>query len=548
MRIERGVLPVLLLLAGVWLVAQPTPALADDRPNVVVIMLDDLGYSDFGSYGGEIRTPNIDQLADHGLRFTEFYNAARCCPTRAALLTGQYPHRVGLARNGRSITRDGLTMAEALQQAGYQTAMSGKWHLTALNPLDTREQQLAWLNHQLEPDRPFGPRDTYPASRGFQRFYGTIFGVVDFFDPWSLVEGMDPVADVDDDYYVTDATSDKASAYIRKMAEHENPFFLYVAYHAPHWPLHARPEDIARYDGVYDDGWAALRQRRFERQLEMGLFDRSDTPLPPVQGPDERWEQLSEADREHMANLMEVHAAMVDRVDQGVGQIVETLKQTGRFENTVILVLADNGASPERYLDPGYDRPSETRSGEPIQYRGRFDAPGSEQTWGYIGRRWSSAVNTPFRYWKAESYKGGMQTPLIVHWPAGLKTEPGALTDQRGHVIDIMPTVLQLADAEYPAEFDGRPLHPMDGKSLLPILQGESRRGHETLYFEHEGHKGVVRDQWKLNQLRGGNTWRLYNLAEDRTETTDVAAEHPDVVETLKRDWRRWAEQVGVPD
>ncbi len=518
---------------------------ADQRPHVVVIMTDDMGFSDLGCYGGEIRTPHLDQLAEQGLRFTEFYTAGRCCPTRASLLTGQYQHLVGMHRNGLDLSRDGITLAEVLGQAGYQTAMVGKWHLTGLRTLPERHQ--AWIDHQFQPEREWGDPRTYPTARGFDRFYGTLFGVIHFFDPWTLMEGDQAVPEVSEDYYATDATSARAAAFIHELAECEAPFFLYVAYHAPHWPLHARPEDIARYRGVYDRGWDAIRAARYARQREMGLFDADSTPLPPIQGPGEPWDALPPDQQQHLARLMEVHAAMVDRIDQGVGQIVAALRATQRLENTLLLFLNDNGASPERYLQPGYDRPSQTRDGRPIVYQPYYDQPGSETTWPYLGPRWASAVNTPFRYWKAESYQGGLLSPLIVHWPAGLQTPPGSFTRQRGHVIDLLPTVLDAARLAYPDRFADRPLRRPDGISLLPVFRGQQRAGHASLFFEHEGHKSVLRGPWKANQLRRGNVWRLYDLEHDRTETRDLAAQHPDLLDELKQQWREWAVQMGLP-
>lgn len=523
------------------------PSPPDDRPNIVIVLLDDLGYSDLGAYGGEIQTPHIDRLAARGLRFTRFYNSARCCPTRASLLTGLYPHQVGLVRNGASLTRDGATIAEALGSAGYQTAMTGKWHLSAAEPLRPPSRHLRWLNHQIDPDRPFAPLETYPINRGFDRYYGNIWGVVNYFDPYSLVEGETPVPSVPNDYYITDAITEKSVQYIREMADSDDPFFLYVAHCAPHWPLHARPEDIARYEQTYTGGWHQLRNDRYHRQVELGVIDRETHPLPELMGEGEDWAELDAPTRRWMSSQMAVHAAMVDRVDQGVGQIVETLKQTGRYDNTLILILADNGASPERYLNPGYDRPSETRDGQPIQYRGLFE-PGSETTWPYIGSYWANAANTPFRYWKMESFEGGAHTPLVAHWPDGLKTAPGSFTDQLGHVIDIMPTCLELGHAEYPEEYQGHPILPAEGKSLAPILGGGQREEIPTLYFEHAGGKAIVDAEWKLVQPTDGPRWQLYHLASDHTETRDVAAEHPDKVDRLQQKWREWAARVGAPD
>jgi arylsulfatase len=289
------------------------------------------------------------------------------------MLTGLYPHQVGLARNGRDLTRDGATIAELLRSAGYQTAMAGKWHLSETAPAggkDDGPEHLAWLNHQADFDRPFANPATYPIHRGFDRHYGTIWGVVDYFDPFSLVEGTRPIRDVPDDFYYTDAITEKSVESIHAMSREDRPFFLYVAHNAPHWPLHARPEDIARYRGQYDRGWHALREGRYRRQVEMGLIDPAKYPRPPLMGNGPDWDALDAGARAQESALMEVHAAMVDRVDQGVGQIVGALRDEGRLDNTIIFVMADNGASPERYLKSGFDRSSETRQGRPIQYRG----------------------------------------------------------------------------------------------------------------------------------------------------------------------------------
>ncbi|PQO36369.1 arylsulfatase [Bremerella cremea] len=530
-------------LAVAFLLLLGISAHADERPNIVVIMVDDLGFSDLGCFGGEINTPNIDSLASGGLRFTSFYNCARCCPTRAAMLTGLYPHQVGLIRNGNSLTRNGVTIAEALGSAGYQTAMAGKWHLSRTQALPDHQAQLDWLNHQSQPDRTFSPVDTYPINRGFQRHFGPIWGVVDYFDPFSLVEGETPVEDVPDDFYMTDAITQKSVDYIQEMSQSDAPFFLYVAHTAPHWPLHAKPEDIAKYEKTYRDGWHKLRDKRYARQVEMGLIDPKTSPKPELQGQGDDWEALDEATREHMSQLMSVHAGMVDCVDQGVGRIINALKETGRLENTLILVMSDNGASPERYLNPGFDRPNETREGKPIQYEGLFN-PGSETTWGYIGSYWASAGNTPYRYWKAQSFEGGAHTPMIAHWPSGLKTEPGSKTDQPGHVIDVLPTCLELAGAEYPQTFKKNEITPVEGLSLAPILAGQQREGHPALFFEHEGGKAMIADGWKLVQPKQNGQWELYHLAEDRTETNNLAEAEPKRLAQMKRKWQAWFNRV----
>jgi len=514
------------------------------RPNIVIIMADDMGFSDAGCFGGEIQTPNLDKLASNGLRFTQFYNCARCCPTRASLMTGQYPHKVGLTRNGQSLTRNGITIAEALKQAGYNTAMAGKWHLSRTDTLKDSKLHQKWLDHQYDPGRPFAPLETYPVNRGFDKHYGVIWGVIDHFDPFSLVEGTKAVKDVPDDYYFTDAICEKSVQYIREFSRSDKPFFLYMAHCAAHWPLHARAEDIAKYKDTYKEGWGKLRKDRYERMIEMGLFKKENTALPPIQDRGRKWAQLPEQEKSFQSSKMAVHAAMVDRVDQSVGKIMEVLKQIRQLDNTVIFFLSDNGASPEIMYAPGYDRSSQTRDGRKIRYKGIFE-PGSETTYACIGAPWASASNTPFRYWKKESFEGGCHAPLIVHWPEGLRTKPGSITTQVGHVIDLMPTCLELAGAKYPDSYNGQALTPLDGKTLIPILKGTERKGHERLFFEHMGGRAVIEGDFKLVALQN-RPWELYNLSRDRTEMENLAAKNPERVRAMSSQWENWAASVGL--
>jgi len=514
------------------------------RPNIVIILADDMGFSDAGCFGGEIKTPNVDKLASNGLRFTQFYNCARCCPTRASLMTGQYPHKVGLTRNGQSLRRNGITIAEALKQAGYNTAMAGKWHLSRTDTLKDSKLHQKWLDHQYDPGRPFAPLETYPVSRGFDKHYGVIWGVIDHFDPFSLVEGTKTIENVPDDYYFTDAINEKSVQYIRQFGRSEKPFFLYVAHCAPHWPLHARPADIAKYKDTYKAGWEKLRHDRYERMIQMGLFKKENTALPPIQDRDMKWAQLTEEEKSFQSSKMAVHAAMVDRLDQGVGKIIEALKETGQLDNTVIFFLSDNGASPEIMYAPGYDRSSQTRDGRKIRYKGILE-PGSETTYTCIGAPWASASNTPFRYWKKESFEGGCHAPLIVHWPNGRRTKTGSITEQVGHVIDIMPTCLELAGAKYPDSYNGHTLTPLDGKTLTPILQNTEREGHKRLFFEHMGGRAVIERDLKLVALEN-RPWELYNLSRDRTEMENLAARHPERVQSMSSQWDNWAASVGL--
>jgi len=538
-----GSVPVLYGPA-ISLAPAPSQAGPKRRPNIVLILADDMGFSDVGCYGGEIHTPNIDKLAAGGLRFTQFYNCARCCPTRASLMTGQYAHKVGLAQNGRDLTRNGVTIAEALRQAGYSTAMAGKWHLSSTTPLADKKLHQKWLDHQYDPGKPFAPLETYPVNRGFDMHYGVIWGVIDHFDPFSLVEGTEAISKVPGDYYFTDAITEKSVEYIRRLGRSDKPFFLYVAHCAPHWPLHARPDDIEKYKDTYKGGWEKLRLDRYERMLKMGLFEKANTPLPAIQDRGRKWDQLSQEEKAFESAKMAVHAAMVHRVDWSVGRVVEALKSAGQLDNTVIFFLSDNGASPEVPTQPGYDRSSQTRDGRTIRYKG-FSTPGTETTYTGIGPAWASASNTPFRYWKKESYEGGCHAPLIVHWPAGLKGEPGSITQEVGHVMDIMPTCLELAGARYPAQYEGHVLTPLDGRSLAALLAGGNRRGHDHLFFEHEGGRAVRIGDWKLVALPN-EPWRLYNLADDRTETNDLAASFPERVESVSRHWEQWAKDVGA--
>jgi arylsulfatase A-like enzyme len=534
------------LVAGELLRTKRVQAATATRPNILIVMADDMGFSDAGCFGGEIETPNLDRLAANGLRFTQFYNCARCCPTRASLLTGLYPHQVGLKLNGRNLTRNGVTIAEALKGAGYHTAMAGKWHLSRTAPLPDKTLHQKWLDHQYDPGKPFAPVETYPANRGFDKHYGVIWGVIDFFDPFSLVEGTKAVKDVPKDYYFTDAITDKSVEYIHELSTSDKPFFMYVAHCAPHWPLHARPEDIAKYKNRYQGGWEKLRQERYELILKMGLLKKENTPLPSIQGWGKSWNDLSAQEKKFQSAKMAVHAAMIDRVDQGIGKIINALKETGRFENTMIIFLCDNGASPETPREPGYDRSRQTRDGRTIRYRGIPAAEvGSETSYCGIGSYWSSASNTPFRYWKKESFEGGCHTPLVIHWPKGLKTKAGSITEQAGHVMDILPTCLELAGAKYPGEYQGNTITPLEGKSLLPILKGQKREGHEMLFFEHEGGRAVRIGDWKLVAL-ANRKWELYHVAADRTETHNLAERYPDKVKAMLGQWQQWARRVGL--
>lgn len=518
----------------------------DPKPNIIIIMADDLGYSDIGCYGGEINTPNIDRLAKGGVRMTNFYNNARCCPTRASLLTGQYAHKVGLANNGNALTRNGATIAELLKENGYQTGMVGKWHLSDDVQQPTKEAQLKWLNHQGYTDAPFASMESYPINRGFQKHYGIIWGVVDYFDPFSLVDGEKPVKEVPKDYYITDAINEQSVQYIREFTAAKQPYFLYVAHAAPHWPVHAKPEDIARYKGKYDMGWDELRKQRYQRMVKMGLIDPKTTPLLAVMGRNGAWDSLSAAEKEKQSLKMATHAAMIERLDIGVGEIIKTLEQTKTLENTIILFLADNGASPEIPTVPGYDRPSQTRDGRIMQYDKdvAVNNIGSELSYTGIGPNWANAANTPYRFWKMESFEGGIHTPMIIHWPAGVKVKKGSINSAMGHVTDILPTLLDVDKIAYPAAYNGNALSALDGKSLLPVIQGKDKKGREQMFFEHAKGKAYIKGKWKLVMKTNSSEWELYDLSKDANEFTNLAATNSATLNEMKAAWEKWYDSI----
>ena len=508
------------------------------KPNILLILTDDMGYSDPGCFGGEIHTPNIDRLASTGVRFTQFYNCARCCPSRASLLTGQYPHKVGINAMGVNLNRNAATIAEVLKENGYHTGMTGKWHLSETKALENETEHLRWLAHQTD-HGPFSPLQNYPCNRGFEEHYGVIWGVINYFDPFSLVHNEEPIKQVPDDFYMTDYITQKSIDLIDQFSKDNKPFFLYIAHDAPHWPLHALPEDIAKYKDRYLKGWDVLRQERYERMIDLKLIDAATCKLLPNSS-GKTWADCAEKEKE--AENMAVHAAMVDRVDQGVGRIIQKLKEIGQYDNTIIFFLSDNGASYERGYPAGFDRPKFTRDSTMIEYNS--DHPGAQTTWNYIGNAWANAVNTPFRFWKMESYEGGSCTPMIVHWPK-LKKEENTINRGVGHVIDILPTCLKLAGAQYPAEINGLKTEQPDGKDLMPMILGKTMAIHDTLFWEHEGGKAIRVKDWKMSALKKSE-WELFNLATDRNEAVNLANQFPDKVRQLHTAWEKWADKMKI--
>lgn len=496
------------------------------RPNIVLIMADDMGYSDLGCYGSEINTPNIDSLAEDGMRFTQFYNAARCCPTRASLLTGLYPHQAGMggmvkknkpAQPGDSpyqgyLNNKCVTIAEVLGAAGFNTYMSGKWHVGEFRPV-------------------------WPRDRGFDRYFGLISGAANYFDiTQTKAENVKRQMAIDDKpwtppregFYMTDAIVDNAVKMLGEQDGKDNPFFMYVAFTAPHWPLHAHPEDIAKYKGKYMGGWDKLRKERYERMIKMRLIDSKWKLSEPDKGVAD-WDTVE--DKEAMDLKMAVYAAQIDRMDQGIGKIMDRIKAMDAEDNTLVLFLADNGACHES--GPlGFDK------------RNNGVACGEADSYMSYGRSWANVGNTPFRMYKHWVHEGGAATPLIARWPNVIK-EKGGLTRQPGHIIDIMATCCDVAGAAYPKEYKGNQITPMEGKSLTPVFKNVERKGHEVIYWEHSGNRAIRAGKWKL-VLEDKNKWGLYDLVADRTETNDLSAEHPDIASDLKQKYDVWAKRCGV--
>lgn len=507
-------------------------AAGPERPNIILILADDMGFSDLGCYGSEIHTPNLDRLASEGVRFTQFYNCARCCPSRSSLLTGLYPHQAGvghmvdMAGPAPGYTNDlsprSRTIAQVMKGGGYQTGMVGKWHVTPVTQ----------------------SRHNWPLQRGFDRYYGIIHGAADYFNPVTLTSGNDPASPDEPDYYFTDALGDRAVGFLNEFSKRPEPFFLYAAFTAPHWPLHARPDDIRKYEGRYRRGWDALRAERHRRQLQSGMLPRRwdltrrDERVPAwADAPDKQWQ----------ARRMEVYAAMVDRLDQNVGRILTKLKETGREQNTLVLFMADNGGCAEE-LGPraaGLHIPKVARDGRPVRVGNNSGVlPGAEDTYQSYGMPWANTSNTPFRMYKHWVHEGGISTPLIARWPKNIKPTRTWISEP-AHFIDIMATCADVGSAAYPPSGEGEPVIPLEGRSLMPLIHGTERHVDRSIFWEHEGNCAMRRGSWKLVRKFPGQ-WELYDMDEDRTELYDVAAAHSGLVNEMAADWQKWAANAGV--
>lgn len=487
---RRVSLPRFFVACGVLLGLSIPVQGADARPNIVLIMADDLGFADLGCYGSEIETPNLDQLAQRGLRFNQFYNTAKCHSSRICLLTGLYMFQAGNESMDKAVT-----VAEVLGSSGYQTMMSGKWHL-----------------------------DGEPTDRGFDRYFGHLSGSTNFFtgDDTFRLDG-EPFVVPDEGFYTTDAKTDHALQFLQDASDDDRPFFLYLAYNAPHYPLQVKRQDFEKYRNTYRVGWDQIRSQRFRKQQAIGILP-SEIRLSPRPDNVAAWDSLGDQEQSWEAERMAAFAGMVDCLDQNVGRIVNYLTDQGLIENTMILFCSDNGACP-------FERT-----------RGRQFRPWDPRSYWTYDTGWAHVGNTPFRMYKQNQHEGGISSPLIVAGP-GLETEPGRVTDQPAHLIDLMATFVQLAETEYPRQYQGREIAPLQGRSLLPIFADQQREPHPWLYFQFATNRAIRRGDLKLVAPRGGG-WELYNLSMDRTELNDVIAENPNVANELRELWHYVAEQI----
>jgi arylsulfatase A-like enzyme len=481
------------------------------KPNIILILADDMGYSDLGCTGSEIETPNLDKLANNGVFFTHCYNTSRCCPTRASLLTGLYQHQVGYgdmdsdlgqpAYQGRF--REGVvTIAQLLKQEDYRNIMIGKWH----------------LGHEKE---------FAPLARGFDRMYGIPKGGGVYFYPCigrdrQVFLNHDQVFP-DSSWYSTDAFTDYAIEFAQEANADQKPFFMYLAYIAPHFPLQARIEDINKYRGKYSNGYEFYRNQRFQKQKSLGIVMEQTQLSPPDY---ESWDDVQNKEQEDLK--MAVYAARVDRMDQNIGRLTDQLKTMGIYDNTVIFFLSDNGA-----VNVGMNDTPEARIG-------------SRDSWAAYGQSWGNVSNTPYRYYKRMTHEGGVITPLIVHWPDGM-VKNGLIAHEPVHIIDFMPTLLDIAGGSYPTSFQKQDLIPVTGQTFLPLLNDTQQYPEKVMYWEHEGNKAVRKGDWKLVK-RYNNPWELYQINNDPTEITNLVTQYPDLFDSLRKDWQTWADKVGVED
>lgn len=503
------------------------------KPNILIIVADDMGYSDLGCFGSEIKTPNIDRLAEEGVRFRQFYNRGRCCPTRASLLTGLYPHNAGLGHMTYSgdwglpgyrneLNTNCVTIGNVLQSAGYRTLLSGKWHVG--------ETPSNW-----------------PRSRGFDEFFGLVQGGGNYFKlrPYGMIARNDTLlTSLPADFYLTDAIGDNAVAQLKSTHTESpgKPFFLYLAFTAPHWPLQAKQQDIRKYVQKYDIGYDAIRIRRYHRMQQLGVISQG-TGLSEKEGI--VWDKLSDSLKKDLGLRMAVYAAQIDILDQNVGKVINYLRKIGELDNTLIMVLSDNGASSEGGPKGLNNSPlvSGYRDGDP-ELTG---APGEANSFKSYGTGWANVSNTPFRYYKSFTHEGGIRAPFIVRWPKQLSYAAGSFCDDPADVIDLMPTVIAVSGAVYPQTWHGENIYPLDGISLLPSFQHKSSSEERTLYWVHEGNRAIRSGRWKLVAERS-HPWELYDLTIDPSELRNIAANYPEKVAALSEKFETWRKNNNVQD
>ncbi|MCB1377425.1 MAG: arylsulfatase [Alphaproteobacteria bacterium] len=513
------------------------------RPNVILVLVDDMGFSDLGLMGSEIRTPNVDALARNGALLSSMYNCARCCPTRAALLTGLYPHKAGIGHMGANLgspayqgylRNDAATIAELMRLGGYRTLMSGKWHVGGdfwARLVDT------WRVGDV--DRPT------PRQRGFDRFFGIIDGVTHFFSPHYIMEDDSRVEVSPTDFYFTDVITDKAIGMMEESVSRDQPFFLYLAHAAPHWPLHAHEEDIARYDGIYAKGWDAIRTARHEEMTSRGVLQHN-WAISPRDAEARPWGDIRQQDWE--ASRMAVYAAMIDRMDQSIGRVVATLKRLGQFEDTLILFLSDNGGCAEFMAEDGWAKfmPDIHNDGRRITMGNRPGLrPGGPLTYMSYDLPWANVSNAPFRLFKHWVHEGGISTPLIAHWPRRI-TQP-RVAHEPCHVIDLLPTILSATGVAYPSELGGAAIQKLDGEDITPLIEGRNWHRERPLFWEHEGNAAVRIGNFKLVR-KFNQPWELYDMERDRTELNDLMGRNEPLTKQLTRAYDAWAAEAGVLD
>ena len=522
------------------------------KPNFILILADDMGYSDLGCYGSEINTPNIDSLASSGIRFSQMYNSARCCPSRAALLTGLNPQQTGVGHMvstfGQAssirvpayqgyLNETSVTIAEVLKENGYQTYMSGKWHVGG--GYDLTDASTWTPGDQTHPT---------PVQRGFDKFFGIVAGAANFFHPRTLMKDEN-FLDIDtSDFYLTDAISENAVSMLEDSSKTDKPFFMHVAYTAPHWPLQAYEEDIAKYVGKYRQGWDKIRTSRHEELKGMGILD-SKWEISPRDSSSKPWGAMEERDWEDLR--MAVYAAMIDRMDQGIGKILDKLKELSLDENTVVMFLSDNGGCAE-FLAEETERPTPlqystpTPDGRKIQIGNKKGLnPGPDDTFMSYDLPWANASNTPFRLFKRWTHEGGISTPFILSWPKRINKP--SIVHEPTHIIDIAATIYDAAQAVYPKEYNGNPITALEGSSFLEVLNEGNWKRTDPIYWEHEGSRAMRDGEWKLVS-EVGEGWELYNMSEDRTELNNLAENEKDRLLKMQNSYKEWMNRCGVED